>query len=388
MRLCARCGRENTRGELVCRTCGTVMRLVDKTAEVAATPEAETGLDLTVDRSMVRHLAAQIDEAGQNNLTSETPIDEMVRSETKWESPTLGPIPADLSTSATMLTSGTQTVCRACGAEQRAGSRFCSECAAPLSDFVTSAPTSSSAVNSDSTPNTELYEHLETPKHIENGAVAPGAWVAGLPALVRSVDRSWAARWRRGIDLTKISVALLRQQPGLLSAPVISAAFVGCLYLSDFGLGRIMPTVLGFVFWIGALVAMATVSVTSQAVIIYRVHAIAEGSPIRQSEALRAVRPRIATFAAWGTLSLSVGLFIRTLESGRGPLGFVMRLVAIAINVASSAATFFVLPVILFENLEIRPAIARSRDLLRTTWGEGLIGVGVISLAPIIHATS
>jgi len=181
MSVCTRCGRENVRGELVCRACGAVMRPAAEIAEVATAAQAETGLDLTVDRSIVSRLATQIADASQID-GAEPVVGEIVERATKRESPTLGPSPTAVSTSATTLKSDTQSACHACGAEQIAGSRFCSACAAPMSDLVADAPLTESALVLDRTAETELEKYLESPSQIENGAVAAGVWTVGMPA--------------------------------------------------------------------------------------------------------------------------------------------------------------------------------------------------------------
>lgn len=180
--------------------------------------------------------------------------------------------------------------------------------------------------------------------------------------------------------LARISYELLRSHKGLLWVPVLAASAVFGVFVVDALVSLVLPSPLVVLFFLAALVAAVTIATMSQAVIIHRIGTVADGANETNGQALSAVLPKWRVLAAWGCLSFSVGVAIRWLERGRGPLGWVLRIVAVVIDVAWSAATFFVVPVILYEDLAVRPAIARSRQLLRASWGEGVIGVGIMAV--------
>lgn len=203
--------------------------------------------------------------------------------------------------------------------------------------------------------------------------------VNGQAAMAR-VDRSWSARISRGIHLAGQSWQLMRAQPGLLLVPISTAGAIAGLYVVALLLMLALPGGMGIVFLLAAIAGMAVVSMVGQSVIVHRVATVVSGGQESNRDALQGVRPYLWNLAKWGLLSASVGALIRSIERGRGVLGLLLRIVAVVINVAWSAATFFVLPVMLFEGLEVMPAIRRSRQIVRDSWGEGVVGIGVLSL--------
>jgi len=81
---------------------------------------------------------------------------------------------------------------------------------------------------------------------------------------------------------------------------------------------------------------------------------------------------------AWAVISAIVGLVLQALESRAGILG------RIAIRIAGAAwtvATYFVVPVIVFEDVGAWASMKRSWALLKGSWGEALvsyIGMGIV----------
>ncbi len=208
--------------------------------------------------------------------------------------------------------------------------------------------------------------------------VLPGAnQVAALAALV--IDRSWGARLSRGWALAKASILLMREQPGMLAVPVITSAAVLAAALLAVGLDSFLPAILQLLVLAGLFVIVGGVGAVGQGVIVYRVMMVIQGGAVTNSQAFAAVKPKLGALTKWGVLTLTVGALIRTLERGRGPIGLLLRVVAIFLAIGWSAMTFFVIPVILFENLGVKAAMTRSREIVRGTWGEGVVGVGALN---------
>jgi hypothetical protein len=68
----------------------------------------------------------------------------------------------------------------------------------------------------------------------------------------------------------------------------------------------------------------------------------------------------------WSLIAATVGVLLRMLEQSR-----VLRwVVAPVLEVGWSLATFFVIPVIIFEDLDVLDSFKRSADLFRRRWGE------------------
>ena len=78
---------------------------------------------------------------------------------------------------------------------------------------------------------------------------------------------------------------------------------------------------------------------------------------------------RIGVIFSWAVLAGSVGALLRIIQENVGSLG---KIITGIIGVVWSVATFFVVPVIAYENLGPLDAIKRSSGIVREKWGEGL----------------
>jgi hypothetical protein len=68
----------------------------------------------------------------------------------------------------------------------------------------------------------------------------------------------------------------------------------------------------------------------------------------------------------WSLIAATVGILLRMLEQSR-----VLRwVVGRALELGWSLATFFIIPVIIFEDLDVLGSFKRSADLFRRRWGE------------------
>ena len=100
------------------------------------------------------------------------------------------------------------------------------------------------------------------------------------------------------------------------------------------------------------------------------------GDPTIRSALALAVR-RIIPILGYAIVSATVGIVLRMIGE-RG--GFIGRLVAGAIGIAWTVATFLVVPVLAAEGIGPMAAIDRSAALLKQTWGENVIGNTSINL--------
>ena len=105
-----------------------------------------------------------------------------------------------------------------------------------------------------------------------------------------------------------------------------------------------------------------------------------DGEDTRPSEGWAAARARLRPILGWALLQLVVGGLITALQAflrqGAGQLiGLIVGGLA---NFAWTVATFFVIPVIAFEELGPKAALGRSVAVLRQRWGEGVAGTFAI----------
>lgn len=92
-------------------------------------------------------------------------------------------------------------------------------------------------------------------------------------------------------------------------------------------------------------------------------------------DGLRAAGARLPQILAWALVSATVGTLLKILESLHQRVG---GLVTALLGAAWSVLTFFVVPVLVVEQVGPLTAVSRSLTLLRQTWGEALVGkVGI-----------
>ena len=203
-------------------------------------------------------------------------------------------------------------------------------------------------------------------------------------------------RFGRGLKLVGIGFAMARDEPGLMMVPVV--AFVLQLVIIGAGVVLILPglrassgfnggrTHLTAGQWAVAVavgVLVTFVSVVSHATIIARVMARFHGERVTNAQAARAALTKSPQLLAWTFINYVVISVLRNI-SNRGILGL---LVGWLLRAGWILASFFVVPVILFENRGAVAAIKRSVALCRARWGENVVGnsaLGIIGMVAVL----
>ncbi|HLI56410.1 MAG TPA: DUF6159 family protein [Actinomycetota bacterium] len=96
------------------------------------------------------------------------------------------------------------------------------------------------------------------------------------------------------------------------------------------------------------------------------------------SDAFRVAFSKIDKILGWAVVSASVGLVLRAIEQRAGIFG---RIVVLLIGAAWGAVTFFVVPVMLYEESGVFGSVKRSAGLFKQRWGEQFVGNGSIGIA-------
>ncbi len=109
------------------------------------------------------------------------------------------------------------------------------------------------------------------------------------------------------------------------------------------------------------------------------------------SDGFNNAKRHIGKIFVWALISATVGIVLRIIADRSDTLG---RIVAAIIGMAWSLVTFFVIPVMIFENIGVFESIKKSGYLFKKTWGENVIGqfsigfvfsiLGVIGIIPLI----
>jgi hypothetical protein len=101
------------------------------------------------------------------------------------------------------------------------------------------------------------------------------------------------------------------------------------------------------------------------------------GGEVTLGGGLRAAGKRLPHIVAWALLAASVGMVLRAIEERVALVG---KIVIALIGVAWTLATYFVVPVLVFEDLGPLDAAKRSAAILKKTWGETIVGNAGIGL--------
>jgi hypothetical protein len=88
-------------------------------------------------------------------------------------------------------------------------------------------------------------------------------------------------------------------------------------------------------------------------------------------DGLSAAANRLPQIAAWALVSATVGVLLKAIENVHEKAG---AFISAILGTAWTVITFFVVPVLVVENVGPIDAIKRSLAILKKTWGESLIG--------------
>lgn len=194
-----------------------------------------------------------------------------------------------------------------------------------------------------------------------------------------SFGNSWA--------LMKISLGVIRKDKELLLFPIFSlicclfvlASFIGVFFIVGLPTldtsTSIIPWVVYFfimyfflyffiIFFNTAIVGCATIRLTG-------------GDPTI-ADGFRIASQRIGKILVWTLVSATVGVILQAIRE-RG--GWVGKIVAGIIGFAWTYETFFIIPVLIYEEEGVWGSVKRSVEIFKRTWGEtftGSFGFGII----------
>jgi Family of unknown function (DUF6159) len=111
----------------------------------------------------------------------------------------------------------------------------------------------------------------------------------------------------------------------------------------------------------------AFVGICCNAVIVAVAMERLAGRPATVSDGWQVVRGRMGAVIRWALVSATVGVVMRIVQERLGLVGALATWIG---NIVWSLATFFVVPVLLFEPVDVRGAIRRSARVFKERWGE------------------
>jgi hypothetical protein len=131
----------------------------------------------------------------------------------------------------------------------------------------------------------------------------------------------------------------------------------------------------------------AFVGICCNAVIVAVAMERLAGRPATLADGWQVVRGHMGAVVRWALVSATVGVVMRVIQERLSLVGALATWIG---NIVWSLATFFVVPVLLFEPVDVRGAIRRSARVFKDRWGEQVtaelsLGAGSsILLIPIV----
>lgn len=200
-------------------------------------------------------------------------------------------------------------------------------------------------------------------------------------------------RWREGRAISDAAFAVVKANRFLIGFPVragiasvviflvlgIPAAVLAALEGEASGPAAAAAIVLVLVAVFGSAIVVARF----QGGLVAAADACLHGTESSYDDGMAAVRGRTGALAGWAAINATVGLVLSTLQSGGGQDGFIgiaLRVLGALVSVAWAFVTFFVVPVIVFEQAGAIDGVKRSAALIRQRWGttvSGVVRIGV-----------
>jgi hypothetical protein len=201
--------------------------------------------------------------------------------------------------------------------------------------------------------------------------------------------------------LTRTSFRLIFEDRALLVFPLVAGlSILGVLALLLFGefllfrpglaFGAPGPSnavrALGVVLFLVAYFAMAFLSVYCTAALVGAATLKLAGAQPTAADGWKVARVKLRRLIVWALITATVGLVIQAISSRlRGVGGAIIGAVG---GVAWGVVTYFMIPVLLYENERPWPALKRSAHLFTSTFGRSLVtnlvlglilGVGIVA---------
>jgi hypothetical protein len=194
--------------------------------------------------------------------------------------------------------------------------------------------------------------------------------------------------------LTKTAFRLIAEDRALLIFPLVAGlAILGVLALLLLGWfwlfvsGTSVNLALGLVLFLVAYFGMAFISVYATGALVGAATLKLNGQQPTAADGWRIARAHLGRLALWALITATVGLAIQAISRRVGGVGGL--LISVAGGATWAVATYFMVPVILYESEGAWKGLKRSGHLFVSTFGRSLvsnIAVGLIVGAGIVGA--
>jgi Family of unknown function (DUF6159) len=199
-------------------------------------------------------------------------------------------------------------------------------------------------------------------------------------------------RFGRSWQMFKASWRVLRSRKELAVFPVLSGVgglvaaiifFTPAVFTLEPGdEGGATPATYALMY--GFLLVSTCVTTFFNAALISQAHIALKGGDPSVAGGLRTASSMAGRLLPWALLTATVSLVIRLVAER---LGFLGRIVGGLVGLAWNLVTYLVLPIMVLEGATTKPALKRSADLFRGTWGENVLGnagIGAVSVLLVV----
>ena len=193
---------------------------------------------------------------------------------------------------------------------------------------------------------------------------------------------------KKGWRLFTGTFAILSKEKSLILYPIISGILIllilGLLFIPVlllFVASGVNPDDMGAAGYVAGLIVLFIIFLVTACIssffktgIVFNATEVIKGHNPGFMDGIHAALGKTRSIFAWAFITATIGLILSILSDSDNPLGrmITQMLVGLA-GAAWNLATFFVIPVILFEDAGAVSAIKESWVLFRKTWGETVI---------------
>jgi hypothetical protein len=188
----------------------------------------------------------------------------------------------------------------------------------------------------------------------------------------------------RSFELAGQSWRLLMQDSELMLLPLVSGAVIAAVVLTFFvgvGLDPAVVQQRGTDFYVPLFVlyvVLYAVGTFFQCAVVAGATERMRGGEPTLGSALVAAGRRIVAIVIWSIFAATIGVGLRAVQDRVGLVG---KVVVALLGAVWSLATFFVVPVLVLEDVSPGEVLGRSVSLIRDTWGEAVVGSAGLGLA-------
>lgn len=201
-------------------------------------------------------------------------------------------------------------------------------------------------------------------------------------------------RLKNGWELAKISLRTINENRELLLFPVFSTIslililatfFGGTYFLVGDSIENIMENEsVSNIFAYGMIFIYYLINffivVFFNSALIHCAMKYFEGKPTSLGDGIQFAISRIGKIFSWAIVSATVGTILQVIsESGK-----IGEFIAMFIGAAWSILTFFVVPILIYEDKSVFDSIKSSTNMMKEKWGESLAGNVSFSLIMIL----